>query len=47
MEELYDDETNHSQNKLMQARWELYVDDILSKDYDLSEALAKQPLVSK
>jgi hypothetical protein len=45
MQLVYDKQTNHFLNKEMQARWELYVADLLSHDYKLEEALLKEPSI--
>jgi hypothetical protein len=43
MENNYDKETEHSLNKVMQQKWELYVADLLNNSYTLDEAIAKEP----
>ncbi len=43
MENKYDDEAEHSLNKLMQSEWEIYVDDLLNNNYTLDEAIQKEP----
>jgi hypothetical protein len=44
MEEKYDAQANHGLNKLKQAEWDLYVYQLLSKNYTYGEALAKEPV---
>jgi hypothetical protein len=44
MQELYDHQTNHSINKIMQARWELYMDNLLKQPLKLEDALALTPV---
>ena len=43
MQALYDEQTNHSQNEAMQAKWELYVSAILKEHPSLEEAIRKEP----
>jgi hypothetical protein len=44
MEEKYDAQANHGLNKIKQAEWELYVYQLLNKNYTYEEALAKEPV---
>jgi hypothetical protein len=44
MQELYDNQTNHSINKIMQARWELYIDNLLRNPFNLDDAIALAPV---
>jgi hypothetical protein len=43
MELLYDEQTDHSLNKLLQAKWELYIANLLANNYQLSDALSMAP----
>ena len=43
MEEKYDEQANHGLKKIQQALWELYVTQLLSKDYSYEDALKLQP----
>lgn len=43
MEALYDEESQHSRNKLKQAEWELYVANLLSNNTALEDALKIEP----
>lgn len=43
MEDEYDEQTNHSRNKIKQALWELYVSNLLSNNYSYNQALAAEP----
>lgn len=43
MQAIYDRETYHSLNQPMQARWDIYVADLLSHNYTLMQALEKMP----
>ena len=43
MEELYDTQTDHSKNKLMQVRWELYVYNILKEPCSYEDAKSREP----
>ncbi len=47
MQELYDQQTKHSIHKIMQARWELYIDNILRQPCNLEDALALAPVAGR
>lgn len=46
MEELYDSQTNHSRNKLMQAQWEIYVYNLLNNQVTLEDAITHTPVLA-
>jgi len=43
MQNAYDDQTDHAKNKPMQAKWELYIAQLLAKDFTVAEAFANTP----
>jgi len=43
MQERYDNQTNHSKNKDMQAKWELYVKHLLNTNESIDSALTQLP----
>lgn len=43
MNNLYDDQTTHSLNKKMQARWQVFVTHLLNDNINLEEAIKNEP----
>jgi Bacterial protein of unknown function (DUF922) len=43
IQDLYDQQTNHSQNENMQAKWQLYINDLLVSNLSLDSALNRLP----
>ena len=43
MDAVYDFQTQHSANLIMQDRWENYIHDLLKNDYSIEEAMQKEP----
>ncbi len=44
MQELYDNQTDHSKNEDMQVKWEAFVADILKKNYSIDQAFSMAPI---
>lgn len=47
MQKVYDNQTDHSKNKEIQAKWDTYVGDLLSHNYAMEAALIKEPSVNR
>ena len=47
MEDEYDNQTNHSINKIKQVIWENYIFTLLNENYSYNEALEKEPKSEK
>jgi hypothetical protein len=43
MEDKYDEQTDHSKNKINQAQWEYFVSILLSTNCSLADALNNEP----
>lgn len=44
MQELYDKQTDHSKNEVMQAKWELYIARLLKEHSSLQDAIDNEPI---